>query len=47
MQKEERIEEAILGCTEIPLLIQQADTALPVFDTTAIHVQAILDYAFQ
>ena len=27
----------ILGCTEIGLLVQQADTALPVFDTTQIH----------
>lgn len=27
----------ILGCTEIGLLIQQKDTALPVFDTTTIH----------
>lgn len=27
----------ILGCTEIGLLIQQSDTALPVFDTTLIH----------
>ena len=27
----------ILGCTEIGLLVQQADTDLPVFDTTWIH----------
>lgn len=27
----------ILGCTEIGLLVQQADTTLPVFDTTHIH----------
>ena len=27
----------ILGCTEIGLLVQQADTTLPVFDTTQIH----------
>lgn len=27
----------ILGCTEIGLLITQADTPLPVFDTTQIH----------
>ncbi len=46
MQKDAQIEGAILGCTEIPLLIKQADTDLPVFDTTAIHVKAILDYAF-
>ena len=27
----------ILGCTEIGLLIHQADTSLPVFDTTLLH----------
>ena len=27
----------ILGCTEIGLLVKQADTNLPVFDTTLIH----------
>ena len=35
----------ILGCTEIGLLIAQADVALPVFDTTALHVEAALDFA--
>ena len=29
----------ILGCTEIGLLVKQADTALPLYDTTAIHAQ--------
>jgi aspartate racemase len=29
----------ILGCTEIGLLIKQADVALPVFDTTLIHAE--------
>ena len=28
---------AVLGCTEIGLLICQADTTLPLFDTTLIH----------
>ena len=27
----------ILGCTEIGMLVQQADTAVPLYDTTAIH----------
>ena len=27
----------ILGCTEIGLLVKQADTTMPVFDTTHIH----------
>jgi len=30
----------ILGCTEIGLLIKQADSVLPVFDTTALHAEA-------
>lgn len=34
----------ILGCTEIPLLISQDDFTIPIFDTTKIHSQAIVDY---
>jgi aspartate racemase len=30
----------ILGCTEIPLIIGQKDTPMPVFDTTHIHATA-------
>ncbi|MBN2540593.1 MAG: aspartate/glutamate racemase family protein [Bacilli bacterium] len=30
----------ILGCTEIPLLIHQSDTDLPIFNTTEIHAKA-------
>jgi len=37
----------ILGCTEIGLLISQKDVALPVFDTTALHVAAALDFALE
>ena len=33
----------ILGCTEIGLLIGQQDAAVPVFDTTALHVEAALE----
>jgi len=35
----------ILGCTEIPLLVSEADAGLPAFDTTAIHAEAALNYA--
>jgi aspartate racemase len=35
----------ILGCTEIPLLVSEADAGLPLFDTTLLHAQAALDYA--
>jgi len=30
----------ILGCTEISLLVSQADSMVPLFDTTAIHAKA-------
>lgn len=35
----------VLGCTEIPLLIQQADCDLPLFDTLQIHAKAGVDFA--
>jgi aspartate racemase len=38
-------EGIILGCTEIPLLIRPEDVCVPVFDTTKIHVDAIVDFA--
>ncbi len=38
-------EGIVLGCTEIPLLIKQSDTAIPVFDTTEIHAMAAVEFA--
>ena len=35
----------ILGCTEIPLLINQNDVSLPIFDTTKIHAAAGFKFA--
>lgn len=35
----------VLGCTEIPLLIKQNDTHLPVFNTLEIHAKAAVDFA--
>jgi len=35
----------ILGCTEIPLLIKAGDSPIPVFDTTALHTAAAIDFA--
>ncbi len=43
--KETGAKGIILGCTEIPLLIQQKDISVPVFDTTVIHVEAAVDHA--
>jgi aspartate racemase len=35
----------VLGCTEIPLLINQDDVELPVFNTLEIHALAAVDFA--
>jgi aspartate racemase len=37
-------EAVVLGCTEITLLISAADSPLPVFDTTALHAAAGVDF---
>ena len=37
-------EGVILGCTEIGLLISRADSPIPVFDTTAIHAAAAVQF---
>jgi len=42
-----KAEGIILGCTEIPLLIQKEDVKAPVFDTTSIHAKAAVRYALK
>ncbi|WP_200977832.1 aspartate/glutamate racemase family protein [Echinicola sp. 20G] len=43
--RERGAEGLILGCTEIPMLIGQKDFDFPVFDTTKIHVENIVNFA--
>ena len=31
----------ILGCTEVPLLVKEKDSPMPVFDTKALHSAAV------
>jgi aspartate racemase len=38
-------EGIVFGCTELPLLLSQADVAVPVFDTTRIHANAAVEWA--
>lgn len=42
---EQGAEGVILGCTEIPLLIKQEESSVPVFDTTLIHANAAVQFA--
>lgn len=38
-------DSVILGCTEITMLLGNANSALPTFDTTALHARALVDFA--
>jgi aspartate racemase len=42
---DEGAEGVILGCTELPLLIKQQDSNVPLFDTTRIHALSAVDFA--
>lgn len=37
----------ILGCTEIPLLINENDVKIEVFDTTYIHANAVVEFSLK
>ena len=38
-------DSVILGCTEVGMLLSDANSALPTFDTTLIHAAALIDFA--
>ena len=38
-------EGVVLGCTEIPLLIKEKDSVIPVFDTTMLHARKAVEMA--
>jgi len=42
---EEGADAVILGCTELPLLIEQADLSIPVLDTARLHADSALEVA--
>lgn len=43
MQQEDRIEAVILGCTELPLLLNDETSPIPCLDTMKIHIQLLID----
>jgi aspartate racemase len=42
---DEGAEGVILGCTELPLLIKQQDSNVPLFNTTKIHALSAVNFA--
>jgi len=45
MQREHEIEAVILGCTELPLLLNNDNCVLPCLDSVAIHIQKLIELA--
>jgi aspartate racemase len=37
----------LFGCTEIGLLVAEADAPVPVFDTTVLHAEIAVDLALR
>lgn len=45
--EQENIEAVILGCTELPLILSKSAFGIPFLNTTAIHVESIVNYCRQ
>jgi aspartate racemase len=43
----ENIDGVILGCTELPLILDKSESGIPFLNTTAIHVESIVNYCRQ
>ncbi len=44
MIDEDSIDGLILGCTELPLILEKDEYGIPFLNTTSIHVDSIVDY---
>lgn len=42
--KAQGIQGAVLGCTEFPLMIEESDIDMPIFNTSEIHAASAVDY---
>ena len=45
MQKMYEIEAIVLGCTELPLILNNDNCVLPGLDSVAIHIKRIVELA--
>lgn len=46
MIERDGIDSIILGCTELPLILPGEAHGIPFLNTTAIHVESIVEYCF-
>ena len=47
MLTERSIDGVILGCTELPLILDRDEYGIPFLNTTAIHVESIVRYCLE
>ena len=45
MIDKDSIDSLILGCTELPLILEKDEFGIPFLNTTAIHVESIVNYS--
>jgi aspartate racemase len=45
--RDQGAQAVVLGCTEIALLIQAGESAIPCFDTTDLHAAEAVDFALK
>ena len=43
MQNEHQIEAVVLGCTELPLILNEENCVLPCLDSVAIHIKKLIE----
>jgi aspartate racemase len=43
MKKDYSIEAVVLGCTELPLLLNDKNCLLPCLDSVAIHIKKLIE----
>mgnify|MGYP001320355250 FL=1 len=46
MMEEENIDGLILGCTELPMILNDQDVTLPLLNTTEIHIDTMIEHVF-
>lgn len=47
MVRDDEIDSLILGCTELPLILDKAEYGIPFLNTTSIHVDSIVQYCLE
>ena len=45
MKNEHDVEAVVLGCTELPLLLNDDNSILPCLDSVAIHINELINLA--